>query len=900
MPELTGNPLTIATSRYFIEDIETLWSELSNRVGSSIARAETSEAYRKKYSDIFSEMIFNLEFLPGGRILRNAGRIKGSLFNCYVLPFGDSREEIGKYFSDSFVLWGEGGGVGTNLSPLRPEGAPIRGVGGVSSGPISFLKASDFIAETIKIGGQRRAAGLALMTVRHPDILKFINAKLVDKLIPHYNISVGVTEEFLQSVESQSVWNLKFAQKIYNTVDAKELWDTVITNMLKSAEPGLINWDNLRENNSYFYAPVITTNPCQPEWATLRTPDGIKQFKDVNIGDKIWSEDGWVKITNKQRSGVKNVYKYRTNASIFCGTDTHKIISNNKKIEVDKANSIDTLRCKAKIVDFLPNVVMDGILIGDGTKHKASNNLVYLCIGAEDYDYFDSEITHLIIRHRPGLHDHAYKVKTSIKSNELPKTFDRVVPDRYKYGNDQLIKSFLRGLYTANGSVIKTAKRVTLKATSKQIVEDVQIMLSAVGIRSYITKNKPKKVKFDNGTYLCKKSYDINITTDSDIFYHTVGFIQKYKMEKLKEYLINKKIKKGKVTFDINSVEYISTEEVYNITVDGKHHTYWTGGCNVSNCGEAILSPYETCCLGSIVLPKFVGKGGNTNWIKMQATIKNSIRFLDDVIDCNNYILDIIKTKSFDSRRIGLGYMGLADYLFAKKLRYGSPKALEEKEKLAKFVRNCVYESLVELSAEKGAFPKFDSTAYSKAKFIRTLPPALRMDIKKFGSRCVTGLSIAPTGTISLIAEVSSGIEPLFLKAYERKDQVSNRIYIHDLYSNALNNKEENIDEWFVDTSDLTPEDHLETQSIIQKFVDGGVSKTINFQEGVSHETLSSLLLEYIRDLKGVTIYVDGSREGQVLNKISKEKIKKHLDDNKFNSDADVDTVKCSSGSCEI
>jgi len=92
MPELTGNPLTIATSRYFIEDIETLWSELSNRVGSSIARAETSEAYRKKYSDIFSEMIFNLEFLPGGRILRNAGRIKGSLFNCYVLPFGDSRE----------------------------------------------------------------------------------------------------------------------------------------------------------------------------------------------------------------------------------------------------------------------------------------------------------------------------------------------------------------------------------------------------------------------------------------------------------------------------------------------------------------------------------------------------------------------------------------------------------------------------------------------------------------------------------------------------------------------------------------------------------------------------------------------------------------------------------------
>jgi len=578
MPELMGNPLKVADSRYFVEGVETKWSELAIRVGSSIAMAESSEINRKKYSDIFTESIFNLEFIPGGRILRNAGRIKGSLFNCYVLPFGDSREEIGKYFSDSFCLWGSGGGIGTNLSSLRPEGAPIRGVGGKSSGPISFLKASDFIAETIQIGGQRRAAGLALMNVRHPDILKFINAKLVDKLIPHYNISVGVTEDFLQRVESNNMWDLKFAQKTYDTIDARTLWDTLISNMLTSAEPGLINWDNLRENNSYFYAPVITTNPC----------------------------------------------------------------------------------------------------------------------------------------------------------------------------------------------------------------------------------------------------------------------------------------------------------------------------------GEAILSPYETCCLGSIVLPKFVGKGGNTNWIKIQATIENSVRFLDDVIDCNNYVLDVIKTKSFDSRRIGLGYMGLADYLFAKKLRYGSTKALEETEKLAKFVRNCVYESLVKLSSEKGAFPKFDSTAYSKAKFIRTLPPSLRMDIKKYGSRCVTGISIAPTGTISLIAGVSSGIEPLFLKAYERKDQISNRIYIHDLYKQALKDNTDDIDEWFVDTSDLKPEDHLETQSIVQKYVDGGVSKTINFQEDISHEKLSSLLLEYIRDLKGVTIYVDGSREGQILNKISKEKIKEFLKKEQFDSDADIDTVKCSSGSCEL
>ena len=381
MPELIGNPLKVVDSRYFVEGAETKWSELAIRVGSSIAMAESSETNRKKYSDIFTESIFNLEFIPGGRILRNAGRIKGSLFNCYVLPFGDSREEIGKYYSDSFVLWGEGGGIGTNLSSLRPEGAPIRGVGGKSSGPISFLKASDFIAETIQIGGQRRAAGLALMNVRHPDILKFINAKLVDKLIPHYNISVGVTEEFLQRVESNKMWDLKFAQKTYNTIDAKTLWDTLISNMLTSAEPGLINWDNLRENNSYFYAPVITTNPSLRKGTKLLTDNGIipieelqdKNFKIPNIKNAYSNATCFLSGVNK------NLYKITLQGGheIFA-TAEHKwptVIKNKWNYELN--DFIKKKTNKLNKGDYLPQPVKktelgygdkgsynDGFLIG--------------------------------------------------------------------------------------------------------------------------------------------------------------------------------------------------------------------------------------------------------------------------------------------------------------------------------------------------------------------------------------------------------------------------------------------------------------------------------------------------------------------------------------------------------
>jgi len=162
--KLSGKAEEIASVRYYKDD-ERSWEDVATRVGTFVANGGQD-------AEGFSEAIATGLFIPGGRILRNAGRQRGSLFNCYHLPIGDSRLEIGECFKNSLVVWGEGGGVGINFSSLRPKGAPIRGVGGSSSGLVSFMQALDGIAATVESGGQRRAASLGLCEVWHPILLR--------------------------------------------------------------------------------------------------------------------------------------------------------------------------------------------------------------------------------------------------------------------------------------------------------------------------------------------------------------------------------------------------------------------------------------------------------------------------------------------------------------------------------------------------------------------------------------------------------------------------------------------------------------------------------------------------------------------------------------------------------
>jgi ribonucleoside-diphosphate reductase alpha chain len=258
---LGGTREEIFKLRYAINKDET-WDEASVRVGNVVSMAEVDEV-RKEWASRFTEIIKNMYFIPGGRILRNAGRKKGMLINCYILGVDDNRESIGQLWNDFFVVSGTGGGVGTNWSDVRPIGDSVMGAGGVSSGVLSFMKVKDSVAEVVKIGGSRRAAGLDLLGCRHPEIFSFIEAKVKEGELANSNISVGVTHDFIRAIKKNKEWDLRFGNKNYKTIKARKLWDFIIHNAWTCGDPGLVNLDNMVNlNPTYYFETVEAPNPC--------------------------------------------------------------------------------------------------------------------------------------------------------------------------------------------------------------------------------------------------------------------------------------------------------------------------------------------------------------------------------------------------------------------------------------------------------------------------------------------------------------------------------------------------------------------------------------------------------------------------------------------------------------
>jgi ribonucleoside-diphosphate reductase alpha chain len=716
----TGFALEIFRSRYTIHDQET-FSEACSRVAYHVAQAESGDSIircRGEFKDILEKNLF----MPGGRIWYGSGRPKGNLLNCFATSVEDSREGWGKTTSDMIVISGNGGGVGTNYSPVRPRGTPIAGSGGTATGAVSLMHGINAFADVVKSGGGRRVALMMALDHNHGDIMEFLDAKLNRQQLNNANVSVVFSdnpETFFGLVKKDQDVELKFRGKVIGKINAKELWHKIVGNALKCGEPGVLNMylANKMSNISYC-STLTTTNPCFAPGTMVQTKHGHFPIESlVGKSVEIWNGDSWQTVDNFRITGRnQDMLKIE-----FYGGSFERVTLNHT------------------------------VILSDGVRIKAQ-------------DVF------------PGMQIAISKAPSSYENLEILGRWSNVV----------------------------------------------------------------KSVEMDG-------------------------------------------------------VEPL----VYCCTVEGNHSLGLSSGLLWGQCGEIPMSPYESCCLGSLVLPRFVDEQkGDLDWAEIKKTVTLGVRFLDDVLTVNSYPLPEIKATVNNLRRLGLGVMGLHDVLLMLGMKYNSPEGLELVDKLLCRIKNWSYEASIALAEEKGSFPKFEADLFIRSGFVKTLKPSLREKIRTNGIRNCALLTIAPTGTTSMVCCVSSGIEPMFAAAYNRKfmdgDNMAEEVVIHPLFKRFVN--EGKSVSHFQGAHEISMRDHLEMQRTCQRHLDNSSAKTVNVPQGTSEEELSDLFMEFLPEIKGVTVYPDGSRENQPLTPIPlHEAIAKC-------QSAKVETTegRCRSGVCQL
>jgi len=292
-------------------------------------------------------------------------------------------------------------------------------------------------------------------------------------------------------------------------------------------------------------------------------------------------------------------------------------------------------------------------------------------------------------------------------------------------------------------------------------------------------------------------------------------------------------------------------------------------------CGEQPLAPYSVCNLSAINLSNFVNKQtGEILFDKLKETVAVCVRMQDNVIDSTPYFLEANKNQALGERRVGLGVMGLHDLLIWAKKRYGSPEALDTIDEVFHCIAASAYRQSIELAKEKGSFPFLANgsrEAFINSGYMQQMDEDIRQDILKYGIRNSHLLTIAPTGTTGTMVGVSTGLEPYFSFSYFRSGRLGkfievNAAIVDEFLSMHPEYTRQTLPSYFVSSMELTPEEHADTQCHIQRWIDSSISKTVNAPKGYSVRQVQQVYNRlYYGGAKGGTIYVDGSRDTQVL-----------------------------------
>lgn len=530
----------------------TVWE----RIAYAMFKYENSlcEGFMEDPQDYY-DLLADWKFVPAGRILASLGSdYQDSLtpFNCFVVePPRDSRSGAINTLQTMTELMSRGGGVGINLSSLRPRHAIVRGVNGTSSGAVSWGGGYSYYTGLVEQGGSRRGALLLGLGVWHPDVIEFISSKKEAGKIENANISVFITDDFMDAVKQDTMWDLKFPDTshkaydtewdgniskweskgfpvvVYKTMPARELWDMIIQSAWESAEPGIVWLDRCNKlSNTYYYEDIVCTNPCLTGDTLILTDNGLRRMKELYDTQEefkvaVDSRLGNMKVTPASKvfkTGTKQVYKLITNEGYTLRlTNDHKVLTT-------------TGWKQAK--DLHPK---DKILVGNNEIFNESNSLDYniaLCLGwliGDGYIVADRKTACLGFYGNKKMISHYFKTacdaislivndnySNNIRSvNEgnveilssrtlysliskygITNTADKKqIPDFiFKSGADAKI-GFIKALFSADGHVESgkgSRHAVALTANDYKLLQDIQIILNSLGIYSTIYTNRTK------------------------------------------------------------------------------------------------------------------------------------------------------------------------------------------------------------------------------------------------------------------------------------------------------------------------------------------------------------------------------------------------------------------------
>ena len=842
---LSFNALKVLEARYLLKDPET-WrfretpQMLFQRTAKYLAEVEKdygkSDEEVEKYAKKFYDLLSTLRFMPNSPTLMNSGTRLKILSACFVVPVRDAmttpdQEGIMDALRAQVLIHQSGGGTGFDFSELRPENDIVTSSGGLSSGPLSFMRLFDVATDVVKQGGKRRGANMGIMHVWHPDIEKFILAKtgqLKDTHLQNFNISVGFYDSFFKALENNEQWPLINPRKtdLRGERDSRYYAISRARHYLSDDWVQEVIINELEENGgsiSLDESLIVTIDEAialaEEEDAIVKWINPKDLFEKIVTGAWESGDPGFLNIDEINRRHP-TWYLGKINATNPCGEE--------------------------------PLLPWEACNLGS--------------INLEKYIKDENNEQWPLINPR----------KTDLRG-ERDSRYYAISRARHYLSDDWVQEVIINELEENGGSISLDESLIVTIDEAIALAEEEDAIVKWIN---------PK-----------------------DLF---------------------EKIVTG--AWESGDPGFLNIDEI-----NRRHPTWYLGKINATNpCGEEPLLPWEACNLGSINLEKYI-KDDEIDWEGLAKDVRLAIRLLDNVIDRNLPPLQRIRDANLRTRKVGLGVMGWARFLIKLGIPYDSTDAIRLAWSVAEWIAWNAYMESIELSKEKGPFPAWNPKLYRwlhetlpyqspdeylrivyketgrkeflsqpSEKLIRLLEKKPKTDwnlvkeqAMKFGLRNAALLSIAPTGSISIIAGASSSIEPLFALAFLRRVAVGEFIEVDPLFLEELAKREMDEPEVFLEVAetgsiqhlkwiprslrkifktahDIDPEWHLLQQAVWQAWIDAGTSKTINLRHDEPIETVRRIyLLAWKLGIKGTTVYRDRSKSEQVIYFGLKEKEKK-------------------------